>query len=49
MKGIYLGAKTDMSTKNIKRILNHANNIGVPVFKMELSNDAYKLIAIRIN
>ncbi len=44
-----LGANVDMSEKNIKRILNHANNIGIPVFKMELSNNAYKLIAVPIN
>ena len=42
MREIYLGTKVDLSGKNIKRILNHADNIGVPVFKMELSSNTYK-------
>lgn len=33
MRTIYLGAKTDISSKNIKRVLKQAKNIGVSVFK----------------
>ena len=49
MRVVYLGAKTDMASKNVKRLLRHANHMEVPVFKMQLSDSLYRLIPIQIN
>ena len=46
MRAIYFGARADLSSKNIIRVIKHAENIGVPVFYMKLSDNEYKLTAV---